>query len=407
MSQFLMPSLGADMEAGTLVEMLKSKGDDVHRGDIIAAVETQKGVIEIEVFEDGVMGDWFVDLGTKVPVGTPLAMIETAADAPDEPTPPQPEVPQPTDPQPQAPDPEAPQPYDPDTEPPPPEDPQTPPPPATPVPDEDARGARPRITPAARRRAAREGLDLSDLKPGPDQTISLSYLDTLIAGPKIQPLSAMRQAISAAMSRSKREIPHYYLSQVIDLTAAEAFVATENAERPPETRLLLAALFVKAIAKASRKYPEFNGFFQDATFSPSDAVNIGMAINLRGGGLVAPALHDADTLELDDLMIALRDLTARVKAGRFRARELSDPTITLTSLGERGVETIYGVIFPPQVAIVGIGTPAQRAVVHEGQITSRLVATVTLSADHRVSDGHRGALFLNAINTNLQRPQTL
>ncbi len=386
MSVFVMPSLGADMEAGTLVEILKQPGDTVHRGDIIAAVETQKGVIEIEVFEDGVLGDWRVKLGTKVPVGMALADIRGADD------PPAPEIPQPPEPTPPPPVPEAPQPTDPLPDPAPSEE----PPPVMPP-----EMRRLRITPAARRRARQSGIDLGQFSG--DRTIALSDLEET----QPSPLSAMRQAIAASMTRSKREIPHYYLSQTIDLSAADAFVTAQNRDRPPETRLLMAALFVKAVAKALRKFPELNGFFENDHFTPSKAVHVGLAINLRGGGLVAPAIHDADTLSLDDVMTTMRDLIMRVKAGRFRARELSDPTITLTSLGDRGVETIYGVIFPPQVAIIGIGTPNIRPWVNGHQLEPRLSATATLSADHRVSDGHRGASFLNSLRKHLQKPEEL
>lgn len=386
MSTFVMPSLGADMDAGTLVEMMKEPGDAVHRGDIIAAVETQKGVIEIEVFEDGVLGDWLVQLGTKVPVGMALADIHGEGD------PPTPEIPQPTEPTPPPVIPEAPQPQDPMPDLVPPEE----PPPSMPPEIQ-----RLRITPAARRKAQQSGIDLGQFPAG--KTIGLSDLGQ----PLPSPLSAMRQAIAASMTRSKREIPHYYLSQTIDLMAADTFVTTQNRDRPPEARLLMPALFIKAIANALQKFPELNGFFENSSYTHSAATHVGLAINLRGGGLVAPAIHDADTLPLDAVMTTMRDLITRVKAGRFRARELSDPTITLTSLGDRGVETIYGVIFPPQVAIIGIGTPNIRPWVNGHQLEPRLSATVTLSADHRVSDGHRGAQFLNSLNKHLQKPEKL
>ncbi len=396
MSNFLMPSLGADMEAGKLVEILKKPGDDIHRGDIIAAVETQKGVIEIEVFEDGKLGNWLVNLGAEVPVGTPLAVIQMAGDEDEPPTPP--EVPQSPEPQPSPPIPEAPQPVDPMPEPPVPEQPP-------PVPEIPSELSRLRITPAARRKAAQTGVDLADLQVAPGQVIDLQALEGRKKKP--EPLSGMRRAIAAAMTRAKREIPHYYLAHRFDLTATESFVSAENIDRPPQTRLLMVALFAKAIALSLQKYPEFNGFFEDEAFTPSPTIHLGLAINLRGGGLVAPALHDADKHSLDELMESTRNLIERVKAGRFRARELSDPTITLTSLGDRGVDTVYGVIFPPQVAIIGIGKPAMMPAVQNSELVPRLCVNATLAADHRVSDGHRGALFLNAINRHLQEPETL
>lgn len=169
----------------------------------------------------------------------------------------------------------------------------------------------------------------------------------------------------------------------------------------------MGVLFVKAVARAAKKYPEFNGFFDEGAFGPSPVVHAGVAINIRGGGLVAPAIHDADTLELDVLMEKMRDLVARVRAGRFRSSELADPTITISSLGERGVESLYGVIYPPQVAIVGVGMPVTRPWVVDGLIVPRQLVTLTLAGDHRVSDGHRGALFLRAIENQLLEPEAL
>lgn len=404
MSKFVMPSLGADMEDGVLVEQLIAAGEKVTRGDIIAAVETQKGVIEIEVFEDGFLDEWLISLGTTVPVGTPIAIIRNS-DVPDPPK--EPEVPQPVDPRPdQRPD-RTPQPVDPPEQPSPPEV----PPPAPDLhggsSDEIADDARARITPAARRRATQLGLDLDHLAGDRSKSIALDDLPAPSDPPDATSLSAMRQAISAAMTRSKREIPHYYLSDTVDLTAAEDFVTTHNADLPPDARLVLGALYVRAIAIALRSFPEFNGFFEQNQFVPSPNIHVGMAIKLRGGGLVAPALHNADTGDLATVMAKLRDLVTRVRQGRFRGRELSDPTITLTSLGERGVRQITGVIYPPQVAIVGIGTPRLRPAIIDGQIVARNMATITLAADHRVSDGHAGARFLRAIIKNLQKPEVL
>jgi pyruvate dehydrogenase E2 component (dihydrolipoamide acetyltransferase) len=217
----------------------------------------------------------------------------------------------------------------------------------------------------------------------------------------------MRTAIAAAMARSKREIPHYYLEHQVDVTGCEQWLARTNAARPPETRLLLGAVLIKAVALATRRFPAFNGFYRDGKFEQSPAVHVGVAIAIRGGGLAAPAVHDTDRLALDDLMTRMRDLIQRMRAGRIRGSELSDPTITVSSLGERGVETLYGVIYPPQVAIVGIGKVVVRPWVIDGAIGPRSIATVTLAGDHRVSDGHAGALFLAEIGHLLQEPDKL
>jgi pyruvate dehydrogenase E2 component (dihydrolipoamide acetyltransferase) len=217
----------------------------------------------------------------------------------------------------------------------------------------------------------------------------------------------MREAIAAAMSRSKREIPHYYLSHAVDLTPASDWLARRNAEVPPERRVLMGALFIKAVALTLVRFPELNGFDRDGRFEPATGIHVGSATAIRGGGLVAPAIHDADRLDLETLMARLRDLVARVRAGQLRSSELSDPTITVSSLGERGVDRLYGVVYPPQVAIVGFGTPSRRPWVLDPEVVPRTVVDVTLAADHRHSDGHRGALFLAQLGQRLQEPETL
>jgi pyruvate dehydrogenase E2 component (dihydrolipoamide acetyltransferase) len=217
----------------------------------------------------------------------------------------------------------------------------------------------------------------------------------------------MRRAIAAAMARSKREIPHYYLATDIDVTAVTDWLAAENLKRGVAQRLLPVVPLMKAVALALREAPELNGVWADGAFRPSVAVHLGMAIAMRGGGLVAPAIHDADRKSLDALMADLRDLTARVRGGRLRSSEMSDPTITLSNLGEQGVEGIFGVIYPPQVAIVGLGKITERAWPHQGTVAIRRVLTATLSADHRVSDGHLGGLYLAALGRLLQEPEAL
>ncbi|WIY68130.1 dihydrolipoamide acetyltransferase family protein [Aquidulcibacter paucihalophilus] len=391
MAEFLMPSLGADMDAGTLVEWLVKPGDAVKRGDIVAVVETQKGAIEIEIFDAGVVEQLLVQPGVTVPVGTPLALVRGEGEA--APVKPAAPVPEPTVPAAEpAPVTVTPVPF---------------PTPAGPA------GERFKASPAARRRAGELGVDLALVAAGPDGIIEVADVEAARSETTPQAVkprfdfAAMRAAIAAAMSRSKREIPHYYLSDTVDMAAAEGWVARVNADRPPAQRLLTGVLFVKAVARAARAYPEFNGLFVDGAFQPVPAVHVGLAIALRGGGLAAPAIHDAAALDLDTLMARTRDLVARVREGRFRSSEIADPTITVTSMGDRGVEALFGVIYPPQVAIVGFGKVVRRPWIVDGAVTPRPVVTVTLAGDHRVSDGHRGGLFLAEIGRLLQTPEAL
>jgi pyruvate dehydrogenase E2 component (dihydrolipoyllysine-residue acetyltransferase) len=217
----------------------------------------------------------------------------------------------------------------------------------------------------------------------------------------------MRRAIAAAMSRSKREIPHVYLSTTIDMSRATAWLADENLRRSVPDRLLHGVLLVKAVALALREFPELNARWQGDEVVRSERIHVGIAIFLRGGGLVAPAIHETDSLSLDELMHRFRDLTARARAFSLRSGEMSDPTITVTSIGERGVEAIYPIIVPPQVAIVGFGRIVERPWIHEGQLLPCPVVTTTLSVDHRASDGHRASAFLSAIDERLQEPDEL
>jgi len=218
---------------------------------------------------------------------------------------------------------------------------------------------------------------------------------------------AMRQAIAAAMTRSKREIPHYYLSQTVDVAAALARLEGMNRDRSPPARLLPAALLLRAVALAMAKLPELNGFWEDGCFRPGDGVHVGWAIALRGGGLVAPAIRDADKRSLEELMAAMRDLVQRARSYGLRSSELTDPTVTVTSLGDRGAETVLPIIYPPQVAMIGIGRIVTRPWVVDGAVVPRPVVTLTLAGDHRASDGHRGGLLLAEIDRLLQEPDQL
>jgi pyruvate dehydrogenase E2 component (dihydrolipoamide acetyltransferase) len=272
-------------------------------------------------------------------------------------------------------------------------------------------------SPAARRLAQSHGIDLAAIVgSGPDGAIVLADIERII-GTLVAPaerkrtagldLDSMRAAIAAAMARSKRDIPHYYLEHQVDVTTTEQWLIRTNATRPPDKRLLMSVLAVKSVATAAGRFPAFNGFFRDGTFEPSAAVHVGTAIAIRGGGLAAPAIHDADELALDELMTHMRDLIQRTRAGRIRSSEIADSTITVSSLGERGVEALYGIIYPPQVAIVGFGKVVVRPWVIDGSIGPRSVVTITVAADHRVSDGHAGALFLAEVGKSLQEPDKL
>ena len=388
-----MPSLGADMEAGTLAEWRVRPGDGVKRGDIVAVVDTEKAAIEVEIFEDGIVQAILVREGEKVLVGTVLAMIRNEGQ-PEQPIPPQevkaekvaPSAPRPTA--------------------------------AARVPQAPMAALRGlRVSPLARRRAEELGVQLTAVtgtgeggaitKEDVDRAAATAVRPVQAAPPAEERQAGLRRVIAAAMARSKREIPHYYLGTDIDMSQAMAWLAAENLKRPVTERLLYSALLLRTVALAAREVQEMNGFWVDGSFKPGPAIHVGVAISLRQGGLVAPAIHDVDKKSLDELMRDMLDLVKRARAGVLRSSELSDPTITVTSLGEQGVQTVFGVIYPPQVALVGFGRITERPWAAAGVVGARPVISASLSADHRVSDGHRGGLFLAAIGRLLQEPEKL
>jgi pyruvate dehydrogenase E2 component (dihydrolipoamide acetyltransferase) len=413
MADFVMPSLGADMESATLVKWHVKPGDVVKRGDIIAEVDTDKGIIDVECFQSGVIERLVIEPGAKIPVGALLAVIqggETPAASPA---------------------------------------PVSTPAVVTDVPHvhasplakkvamelgvdlnqligqgtgpgglidrEDVENAakttvtpqpsRVRISPLARRRAEELHVDLTQMKgSGPGGAIEAADIQRAATAAPLKPGDSMRRAIAAAMAKSKREIPHYYLQTHIDMSAMLAWLQAENAKRGIKDRLLPVVPLLKAIAKALIDVPQLNGFWIDGQHRVSEAIHLGFAISMKGGGLVAPAIHDVDKKSCDELMADLRDLIPRARSGRLRSSEMTDATITITSLGDLGVESVFGVIYPPQVAIVGLGKVLEQPWAKDGMLGVHPVMNATLAADHRATDGHLGAQFLEALNRHLQTP---
>lgn len=425
MSEYRMPSLGADMESAVLVEWHVKVGDHVKRGDVVAEVETDKGVIEIEVFEDGVIDQIMVQPSEeRVSVGTVLAMLRSQEGAPAMAA----------------------------------ERAQIPVVAATPLPAAamplpptvtvaPVAERRIRVSPLARKMAAELGVDLNVVQgSGPNGAIERADVEQAARGaaaakatpvaakpapveaapppveepaPKVaepaaveKPVAvdtyaAMRRAIANAMARSNREIPHYYLQTRIDMSRAMRWLEAENLKRPIKQRLLPAVVLLKAVARALGVVPALNGYWRNDQHEPQEAVHIAFAIALRQGGLITPAIHNVDLKTLDELMEALHDLIARTRTGGLRGSELTDGTITVTSLGDMGVEAVQGVIYPPQVALVGFGKITDQAWVENGMIGIRPVMMASLAGDHRATDGRQGAEFLDALNRCLQEVEKL
>ncbi|MGD9954043.1 MAG: dihydrolipoamide acetyltransferase family protein [Burkholderiales bacterium] len=367
MIEFKLPSLGADMDEGKLLEWKVKPGDKVRRGDLVAVVETPKAAVDVEIWQDGVVQEQITQPGETIPVGTVMARLAAAGEAPA----------------------------------------------AAPA----AAAPRHPVSPAARKHARELGVDVEKLPgSGPHGAVTVEDVEKAAKGvpkpapeapPPLDKLLAMRKAIAAAMSRSKREIPHYYLAQTIPMQRAVDWLTAYNEKRPVTERVLMGALQLKAVALALKDFPDLNGFWKDDAHQLSPAVHAGVAISLRQGGLVAPAIHDVAELPLGELMKALADLVRRARAGSLRASEMSDPTITFTNLGDQGVDEVFPIIYPPQVAIVGFGRLAPRPWAEDGMIGAVPAVVASLGGDHRASDGHRGARFLAAVAALLQEPEKL
>lgn len=430
MIEFRMPSLGADMEDGVFVEWRVAPGERVARGQVACVVETQKGAIEVEIWDAGTVARLLAEPGQRIPVGRTMAIVAAEgedwqavaassatatapAGAPAITTAAAAAVPAATA------------------------------GPAMQAPVSPAAAARPaarpglppRASPAARKRAAELGVDLDALAAVTGGApINVADVERAAAAPPApvpapsaapsagpaaaqarpaggapgaapSPEAAMRAAIAAAMARSKREIPHYYLGTEIDVERALQWLERFNEGRPLAGRVLFAAFALRAVALALRAVPDLNGQFVDGRFRRSEAIHVGVVTSLRGGGIVVPAVHDADRLELPELMASLRDVLARARSGRLRSSDLADSTITVTNLGDLGVETVYGVIYPPQVALVGLGRVLARPTVRDGAIVATRTMNATLSGDHRVTDGLTGARFLSALRERFEHPE--
>lgn len=393
MIEFAMPSLGADMADGTLVEWLKKPGDQVKRGDIIATVETQKGLIDIEVFDEGTIEKLLIQEDTKVPVGTLMALINPEKKMESEPASPEivEEVAiQPTE--------------------------------ETLIPKFVPESTAIKISPLAKKIASENNIDLSQIKgSGENEAITRKDVEEAIEQRKPIPekesselaaepnkeqnsSNSIRAAVAAAMSRSNREIPHYYLEKKIDLKKALAWMHEKNKELPIQKRILPAALLIKAVACSLKEVPELNAVWEtDLQLKPE--INIGFVVSLRNGGIIVPAIHAADSKSIDELMESLNDIIPRARALRLRSSELSDSTITITSIGEGGADLVYGLIYPPQVAIIGFGSISEQAFAENGLLGVRPMIQVSLAGDHRATDGLIGSRFLVSLNNFLQNPE--
>lgn len=422
-----MPAMGADMTEGTVVKWLKAEGDQISRGDKLAEIETDKTVVEMEAYADGLLRKILLPDGSKVPVGTPLAFIGNADDElPDSDSSaeePQPEIESEPEPEPEPaviaveiePEPE-PQPAPSVAQP-------------QPVPLTSAEGSRIKASPIARRLAAEKGYDIAAIPgTGPGGRVTrddvLGFTPQPVFAPSgidsqtIQPvqidgsdieLTSMRQAIARVTSRSKTEAPHYYVTSAIDMTDAMSFRQQLNHELSDSgDRVSVNDLIIKALAQALVQYPKWNTYFKDDHLEGHDSVNIGIAIALEAG-LIVPALMGVHNMTLVEISKAAKDIgrRARNEGGTLTQEELTQGTFATSNLGMFGIDSFAAVIVPPQAGILAVGAVKPTPVVIDDKIVVRQTMNATISADHRVGDGAESAMLLNAVKENLEHPLRL
>lgn len=432
MTEFRMPILSADMDAGVLTRWLVAPGDHLSRGDIVAVVGTDKSDIDVEVFHEGIVDELLVEEGARVPVGTPIARIAAAetpastSEATDGHPPPRPPatethpVSRMTSPvlrrlaQDQGVD-------------------------ATrvrgsgpggrvtrddivkkdtspggrhhdaarhrPIHRADSSGptgSRAAITPRARRLAIEAGRNPLDFVSSDQPVTASMVLAEIASAPRMgssQPgapeeTPSERGHLAALMTRSWRDIPHFHVTRRVDLTAMVAEIARYNDARRPGDRLLAVAVLLWATAQAARDVDVVNGWWEAERHRTHPVVDLGIVVARRNRGLTVVTVPHAETATPADMMQSLDAAVERVRRRRLRSRDVAPASLTVTAMGDLGADMVSGVIHPPQVALIGLGRIHDAAMVRAGEITSAPVIDVTVAGDHRALDGLDAARFL-------------
>ncbi len=413
MAKVNMPKLSDTMEEGTVLEWKKDEGADVHRGDVLADIESDKAAFELEAEADGVF-HIVVAQGAAVPVGEVIATIGEAVPAPAAtPSPPAPEPP-----------PEGRLPASGPSE--------TPPKGRTPAngPGATEPDGRVKASPLARRLAQEMGVDLARVQgTGPDGRI---VKEDVVAAAERAPDSApapsraprpapprqvgpeieveeptgMQALIARRMTQSKTTVPHFYVT--VEVRMDEAMSVRDQLRRTVEgaDKLTVTDMLVRACALALRKFPEVNASWVDNRFERKRSVNIGVAV-AREKGLVVPVIRDADRLDLVAISIESRQLVERARAGKATQEDLSGGSFSISNLGMYGVDEFLAIINPPEAGILAIGAVKDAVVVEDGEISVAKVMRMSLSVDHRVFYGATAAEFMAEVARLMENPVSL
>jgi len=393
----IMPKLGLTMTEGTIERWLKEEGDRVEKGEPLLEILTEKINFQYESPASGILRKILHREGEVVPVAAPIAIIAEEGEILPEIETLKPEGVVEM---------------------------KTPVPPATPAKGEEI----PRrifVSPIARKMAREKGIDLGSLHgSGPGGRIikadvlaaleraALEERKPTVAAPtapsKRIPLKGIRKVIAARMTESFRDIPHFYLSREVRMSALQAVreKLREEAEKRSKVRLTMTDLLVKAVASVLRQHPLMNSRIEGAEICLLEEINVGVAIALEEG-LIVPVIRHADRKSVVEIASSLRDLTERAREGKLSLDDVGGGTFTLSNMGMLGIDKFSAIINPPECSILGVGRTVEKPVVEAGEIQIRPMAWFTLSADHRIVDGAGAALFLNDVVRTIENPEFL
>ena len=411
--------MGYDMKEGTLVRWLKAEGEEVSIGEAVAEIETDKAVVEFESTEAGILHKLLVVEGDVVPVGQAVALVGAAGEevsidsevAPSDSLPSveeEQEIDEPT--------------------------------PAVDTGPSDVPAQEPptnlqevRASPIARRLAAERGVELSQVKgTGPGGRITkkdvlsvepshapteVPVISSDIESPapaspvsvadEVVPLTRMRAQIARVTTRSKTEIPHFYVTTQIDMSDAMALRRQINDNLKDDgVRVSVNDLIIKACVNTLKKYPKLNAYFSEEGIELHSAINVGIAI-AEEDGLTMPAILDCGSKSLAQIAAASDDLIQRTQSGTLQPDEYTGGTFSISNMGMFEVTSFAAIIQPPQSAVLAVGTVQKIPVIRDDQVTVSEVMNATLSVDHRVSDGAEGARFIVEVKNQLENPLKL
>jgi len=412
-TEVVMPSMGADMVEGAIARWIKIEGDEISRGDILAEVETDKAVVEMEAYGNGILRKVIIGEGVTVPVGQIIAIIADAdEDLPDVDAPAAETLAEPES---------APVPVAAETAP-------------EPVAAPAAPAGRIKASPVAKKIAAENGIDLASLTgTGPGGRIVKADVEAAVAGKGTPapaadasaaapvapsappaalltediPLSGMRKAIARTVIRSKADQPDFWVTVNVEMTAAlEARKQFNRSMADIGVRVSVNDMILKAVALSIEKHPKWNMSYTDEKLVAHPNINVGVAIALDQG-LMVPAILGCQGKSLRDIAIASKDLGARARSGGLTQEEMTGGTFSVSNLGMFGINEFSAIIFPPQPGILAIGASTPTPVVKDGELAIGNIMKMTLSVDHRVNDGAEGAVFINEIKGFLENPLSM